>query len=123
MKRLVSRLLIVTTLFLATTFAGMAFFGMESAAMPMGGHACLGAACETAPAADAADCVDHCLSSVSPAVTLPLATALGSVLLAFFAVVLLTEVFAPSSPAPEAWRRGIGKALRHSSLSTIVLRN
>jgi hypothetical protein len=116
--------LIASVLFLATTFAGMAFFGMGTGGVQMEGT-CMGMSCGsmdhgTAPS----DCLDHCIGQVSPATTVPVSTAIPLLLLLAFC--LLADLPLPVGrfiPGASRWREGIGKFLRHQSLSTVILRN
>lgn len=123
MKRVLPSFLLAVYLLVSLSFAGMAFFGME-ATMRMD-MTCMGAGCDPMDhGASSEDCVSHCIAAVSPSSTLFMPIAMALLVLAFFlradAEVALGSRFAP---IVQRWREGIGKALRHQSLSTIVLRN
>lgn len=128
MRRLLATVLLAGFSLLTVTFAGLSLFGM-SMHSGMGDDACVGLHC--APMADGAGthdmaCVNHCLSAASALANavMPLSPAVG--LLAALLFVLFAQIgtsFAPTRSRAYRWREGIGKALRHRQLSTVILRN
>ncbi len=124
MRRLLFTALTAFFLLSVATFGGMAVFGMERWMQPT--EACLDTSCgHTEHVPTAVDCLDHCLSRPLPATVA--ATPLAS-LIVLLALTLILRIFGTVQvrdfiPAAYRWLEDIGKALRHQSLSTIVLRN
>ena len=127
MRRLLLSLLLALIVLVASTFGGMTIFGMHPAMAGMDDTlGCAGDDCLTNHHMDTQgmDCLDHCISVMSPASVTPVPFDLTIVFLTETLIALsLTWLAIYFLPAVERWREGIGKFLLHQHLATIVLRD
>ncbi len=128
MRRLIATFLLAAFGLLTATFAGLSLFGMQM--MSDMGDGCVGMHC--APMSDSAPgdlgCINHCISSASALSGAVLPVPLASVILviAAFLGAFLGATILPVAAAmaqTDRWREGIGKAFRHQSIATVILRN